>query len=119
MINFSVTSIPKVNMNWLQQSTKDITRVVEEENRAYWAQEKSPKTENKWIPRKQPTGNWPILNKTGNMFKKTKFSPESKGSMSITFPFYGKFHLEKRPWLGAPKTTEKKIAEIITSKIFL
>lgn len=119
MISFSI-KLPNINQDWLKHSMKEITQVIEEENRSYWSQQKSPLTERKWAPRKEPTGNWPILNKTGNLFQNTKFSPgSSPGSITASYPFYGKFHLQNRPWLGVPKTSQSKIAEIITNKIFL
>jgi len=119
MISFSIDEFPTVNKNWLQQSVKEIAQVVEEENKSYWSQEKSPATEQRWVPRKEPTGNWPILNKTGNLFQKTKFSVGNLNSLKVTYPSYGRFLMEKRPWLGVPKTTERKISEIIANKIFL
>jgi hypothetical protein len=120
MISFEV-SFPEFDPNWLQKCKDEIVKVIEEENRSSWKQEQNPNTGAKWPARKQPTGSWPLLNKTGRMFGQTKF--EAKGGSRIIpvraqFPFYGQFHQNSRPWLGVPPSSSPKIGQIIAKNVF-
>lgn len=120
MINFEI-NFPEFDPNWLQKCKDEIVKVAEEENKTSWKHEQNPTTGAKWPPRKQPTGSWPLLNKTGKMFGQTKF--EAKGSnnslpIKAQFPFYGQFHQNSRPWLGVPPSSSPKIGKIIAKSIF-
>lgn len=118
MISFEI-NFPEFDPNWLNKCKDDIVKVIEEENRQSWAKEQNPTTGKKWPSRKEPTGTWPLLNKTGEMFGQTKFETKGRSNSPIKaqFPFYGQFHQSNRPWLGVPSTSNPKIAGIIAKNI--
>lgn len=116
--------VPEVNDRWWESSRNEIARVLQRENEASWKAEEDPNTGAKWAPRKQPTGTWPILNRTGRMQERTKIKPAGGvGLFSARTVSYGPFHqygtsrMTARPWLGVPDRTLDPIAGIIAKNI--
>lgn len=123
MIEFKLKATT-FNENWWDSSKNKIAKVLEEENQKSWEGEREPNTGAKWAPRKQPTGTWPILRKSGSMFDKTKIKPSGGvGLFSAKTVSYGPFHqygtskMVARPWLGVPDGSLRPIADIIANSI--
>lgn len=123
MIKFKLT-VPTVNTDWWKYSKNRIAAVLLEENQVDWAAERNPNTGTKWAPRKQPTGGWPILRRTGAMQDSTRIKPGGVGLFTARTVSYGPFHqygtrrMVARPWLGVPDRSLPRMAEIIASTIF-
>lgn len=125
MIKFKMT-IPKPNLRWYRDSKKELLKVVEDHNRESWVAEQDPVTDKKWDPRKSPTGSHPLLNKSGKMFKSTKFKAGSrpfdfKATVGVK---YGGFHqsgtskMPQRRWLGVGSTIDDKMAPVFRKHLF-
>ena len=123
-MKFKLT-VPKVNENWWRSSKNELQKVVEEYNKDSWSSGQDPVTKKAWEPRKQPTGSWPILKKSGKMFGSTKF--KSAGVMLFsarTRADYGKFHqygtskMPKRRWLGIGGELTPRMEKIIGKHVF-
>ena len=119
-------TMPKFNEQWWKSSKKELDQIVEKHNRSSWGAQKDPVTGSKWEKRTEPTGSWPLLNKTGKMFGTTKFK-SGKDPMSFiakTGVDYGKFHqkgtskMPQRRWLGVGPEVADKMAKAISSHIF-
>jgi phage gpG-like protein len=120
-------TVPKPNLKWYKSSKKELLKVVEEHNKQSWAAAKDPVTDEKWKPRKKPTGNHPLLKKTGKMFGTTKFKAmgdrpfDFRASVHVT---YGKYHqngtskMPRRRWLGVGKTIDDKALPVIQKHLF-
>mgnify|MGYP003642970354 FL=1 len=118
-------TIPKVNSNWWKDSESQLTKVVDEYNRKSWSEQRDPVTNKSWAPRKQPTGSWPLLNKTGKMFGSTVIKP---GGSPMTWnakttdygPFlqYGTSKMVQRRWLGIGPKVIRPMEKIISKHIF-
>jgi len=124
MIRFKLT-VPTVNTNWWASSKNEIAKVLLEDNQQDWASERDPNTGSKWAPRKQPTGGWPILRRTGAMQDRTRIKPkDSIGIFVASTVSYGPFHqygtnrMVARPWLGVPDRSLPRAAEIVGKSIF-
>lgn len=123
MIKFKLT-VPQVNTNWWDPSKNKIASILLEENRTDWAAERDPDTGSKWAPRKQPTGQWPILRRTGAMQDRTRIKPAGVGIFKAATVSYGPFHqygtsrMVARPWLGVPDRSLPRAAEVIAKSIF-
>lgn len=124
-MGFKLTlTAPKFNEQWWKSSKPELNRVVEEYNRESWSAQRDPVTDKKWAPRAEPTGSWPLLNKTGKMFGSTKFK-SGKDPMSFLAKTvdYGKFHqsgtsrMPQRRWLGVGGKLTSKMAKIIAKKV--
>lgn len=115
---------PKFNEQWWKTTKSKLDKIVEKHNRQSWGAQKDPVTEKKWAPRKQPTGAWPLLNKTGKMFGSTKFK-SGKDPMSFIAKTtdYGKFHqkgtskMPQRRWLGIGGRVTDEMAKVIGENI--
>ncbi len=124
MIKLKLT-IPKINPDWWNTSKRELNQAVEEYNRAIWPKEKDPVTLKPWAPRKQPTGNWPILRRTGEMQDSAKFKT---GKQPLSFyarvtnygPYlqYGTKNMPARRWLGIGPKLLDPMAKIIGKNIF-
>ncbi len=119
-------TIPKPNLNWWKSSKKELDQIVEKHNRSSWGAQKDPVTGNKWKKRAEPTGSWPLLNKTGKMFGSTKFK-SGKDPMSFiakTGVDYGKFHqkgtpkMPQRRWLGIGDKVVSEMGQVMAKNIF-
>ena len=117
-------TMPKFNENWWKSSKKELDQIVERYNRSSWGKQQDPVSGDKWAKRKQPTGGWPLLNKSGKMFDSTKFK---SGKDPMTFIArtvdYGKFHqygtskMPQRRWLGVGPEVTNEMAEVIAKNI--
>ena len=118
-------TMPKFNEEWWKSSKKELDQIVEKHNRSSWGSQKDPVTGNKWKKRAEPTGSWPLLNKTGKMFGTTKFK-SGKDPMSFiakTGVDYGKFHqqgtskMPQRRWLGIGDSVLSEMGQVIAKNI--
>ena len=124
-IKFKLT-VPKVNEQWWRSSKKELNQIVEQHNKESWSAQKDPVTGSPWAPRKQPTGSWPLLKKSGKMLGSTKFKAPSAPMLfkAKTGVDYGKFHQEgtskmpQRRWLGLGSQATSKMAKVISKHIF-
>ena len=124
MIKFKL-KVPVVEPNWWDRSKNELTKVLLQDNQEDWKGERDPQTQSKWAPRKQPTGTWPILRKTGKMQDGTRMRTPAVGIFSARMGApYGSFHMTgtsrmvSRPWLGIPVRTMPRMEAIISEKIF-
>lgn len=118
-------SVPDVNLDWWESSRGELSRILQRENQRSWESEADPNTGTKWAPRKQPTGNWPLLQRTGAMFDKVKVKPQNEvGIFATKSVSYGPFHMTgtscmtARPWLGVPDSALSPMATAIAKHIF-
>ena len=118
-------TMPKPNLKWWKDSKKELDQIVEKHNRSSWGAQKDPVTGSKWEKRKEPTGSWPLLNKTGNMFGKTKFkSGKDPMSFMAKTTDYAKFHqrgtskMPQRRFLGVGSKVVDEMARVIGGHIF-
>ena len=124
MIKMKLT-VPNVNYDWWKTSKNELNRLVEEYNRSTWPSQSDPVTLKPWAPRKQPTGSWPLLRKTGRMQDTAKFkagnSPMSFYAKTTNYgPYlqYGTKFMPARRWLGIGPTILDPMATIIGRQIF-
>ena len=123
-ITFRLT-LPKVNEQWWQSSKSELQRIVEDYNKENWAAQTDPVDGSPWAPRKQPTGGWPILNRTGKMFGSTKFKSAGKMLFSASVGVkYGGFHMTgtskmpQRRWLGIGEEVVPRMEKVIAKHCF-
>ena len=124
MIKMKLT-VPNVNYEWWKSSKNELNRLVEEYNRSMWPKQSDPVTLKPWAPRKPPTGNWPLLRKTGRMQDTAKFKT-GKAPMSFyarttdygPYLQYGTSRMPARRWLGIGPAILDPMARIIASKVF-
>jgi phage gpG-like protein len=125
MLKFKLT-VPKPNLRWYRNSKKELLNIVEQQNREAWAEEKDPVTNKKWEPRKKPTGSHPLLKKSGNMFRSTKFKAgdrpfDFKATVNVK---YGGFHqkgtskMPRRRWLGVGSNIDDKMIPVFRKHLF-
>jgi len=125
MLKFKLT-MPKPNLRWYRSSKKELLKIVEQQNREAWEQEKDPVTNKKWEPRKKPTGGHPLLKKSGKMFGSTKFKAgdrpfDFKATVNVK---YGGFHqkgtskMPQRRWLGVGSNIDDKMIPIFRKNLF-
>ena len=118
-------TIPKPNLEWWKSSKKELDEIVERHNRSSWGKQVDPVSGNKWKKRKEPTGAWPLLNKSGKMLGSTKFK-SGKDPMSFLAKTtdYAKFHqsgtskMPQRRFLGIGGRVTDEMAKVIGSHIF-
>ena len=124
-MGFKMTlTMPKFNEQWWKTSKSKLDQIVEKHNRESWGEQKDPVTEKKWAPRKEPTGSWPLLKKTGKMLSSTKFK-SGKDPMSFLAKTvdYGKFHqsgtskMPQRRWLGLSGKVTSEMAQVIAKNV--
>jgi len=127
MSTFKLTlKVPKVQTDWWRKSRSQLNRMVEDYNRENWAKERDPVTLKPWSPRRQPTGAWPILRKTGTMQDTAKFktAPGQPMIFKASTTNYGPFHqygtrkMVQRRWLGIGKELLDPMAKVIGKHIF-
>lgn len=118
-------SVPDINLNWWASSRAEMARILQAENQRSWAAETNPNTGERWAPRKPPTGNWPILRRTGKMQDRVRVRPLGEiGIFSTKSVSYGPFHMTgtsrmaARPWLGVPDSALGPLAAAIAKHIF-
>ena len=125
MIKFRL-ECPKPNLKWYKDGKKEYLKVVEEHNKKSWAAAKDPGGGGKWAPRKPPTGQHPLLRKSGKMFGSTKFKAgdrpfDFKATVGVK---YGKYHQEgtskmpRRRWLGIDHTIDDQLMPVVKKHIF-
>lgn len=125
MLKLSLTT-PKVNLKWWQSSRRELLAAVEQYNRESWNKEKDPVTQDKWAPRKPPTGTWPLLYKTGLMQDTAKFQAVPTKPMIFSAkttdygPFlqYGTRFMVQRRWLGIGDRLARRMEVIIGRNVF-
>lgn len=118
--------VPKVNYDWWAKSRNELNRMVEDYNKAQWPKQRDPVTLKPWAPRRQPTGNWPILRKTGTMQDTAKFKADRGQPMIFKAKTtdYGPFHqygtkkMVQRRWLGIGPELLDPMARVIGKNIF-
>ena len=124
-LTFKLT-IPKPNLKWWDSSRKELQTIVKEHHQESWSSEEDPVTGKKWEPRKKPTGSHPLLNKSGKMFKSTKFKSDAHPMLfkATTNVSYGKFHqqgtskMPQRRWLGLGGKFSDKFSKVVAKHIF-
>ncbi len=116
-------SVPLFNENWWNSSKNPIADILQQDNEEAWSRERDPQTGKGWAPRKQPTGGWPILRKSGKMQDKVKIRPVGVGIFATKTTSYGPFHMTgtsrmvARPWLGVPETSVPKMTSVVKKAI--
>ena len=117
-------TMPKFNEEWWKSSKKELDQIVERHNRSSWGEQKDPVTGSKWAKRKEPTGSWPLLNKTGKMFGSTKFkSGKDPMSFMAKTTDYAKFHqsgtskMPQRRFLGIGDKVLSEMGRVIAKNI--
>lgn len=118
--------IPKPNKKWWNDSKAEILNAVKEYNQEAWSKQVDPVSQEKWQPRKKPTGSHPLLNKSGKMFRSTEFKATSKPMMfnAIIKVPYGGFHqkgtskMPQRRWLGIGGKITPKLVPILKEHLF-
>ena len=119
-------TIPKPNLKWYRDSKKELLKIVEDYNRESWSNQVDPVTKKKWAPRKQPTGSWPLLKKSGKMFGSTRFKAgdrpfDFRATVGVK---YGGFHqrgtskMVQRRWLGVGSDIDDKMLPIFKKHLF-
>lgn len=124
-IKFKLT-MPKPNLKWYRDSKKELLKIVEEHNKQSWASQVDPVDGKAWTPRKQPTGSWPLLKKSGKMLNSTKFKATDKPMdfRARTGVSYGGFHqrgtskMVQRRWLGVGSSITSKFAPVLKENLF-
>ena len=124
MITMKLT-VPNVNIDWWKASKTQLNKLVEDYNKSSWAQQSDPVTLQPWAPRKQPTGSWPLLRKTGRMQDTTKFKTSAdpmkfyaKTTNYGPYLQYGTSKMVARRWLGIGPAILNPMAAIIGKSIF-
>lgn len=132
MIKFTL-SVPTLNENWWESSRNEIARILQEDNRAAWGEEKDPQEGQKWAPLSARYKEWksqaypgqPILRLTGRMQDRTRIRPEqARGFFSATMGAdYGRYHMTgtskmpARPWLGIPVMSMPRVEAAVAKAI--
>lgn len=108
------------NANWWAKAKNEMADVLQQDNEEAWSRERDPQTGAAWAPRKQPTGAWPILRRTGTMQDMVRIKPAGLGIFSTRTTRYGPFHMAgtqrmvARPWLGVPDQSMPKLTAAAT-----
>ena len=111
---------------WWNASRKDLNRIVEEYDKKMQREERSPITLKKWQPRKQPTGNWPLLRKTGLMEDSARWytRPNDVGKFYVGSVYYGPYqqygtkNMPARSWVGIGRPIMDRMAKVIADHLF-
>lgn len=112
-------SVPLLNPNWWNSSKNPIADILQQDNEEAWSREKDPTTGMGWQARKKPTGEWPILRRSGKMQDKVKIRPVGPGLFATKTTSYGPFHMAgtsrmvARPWLGVPSSSVPKMTQVV------
>jgi len=119
-------TIPKANEKWWNSSRKELNKLVEEHHKEAWSNQQDPVDGKSWAPRKQPTGGWPILKKSGKMLNSTQFKSDNHPMLfkATTNVSYGKFHQEgtsrmpQRRWLGLGSDFTDRFSKVVAKHLF-
>ena len=119
-------TIPKANEKWWNSSRKELNKLVEEHHKEAWSNQQDPVDGKSWAPRKQPTGSWPILKKSGKMLNSTQFKSDNHPMLfkATTNVSYGKFHQEgtsrmpQRRWLGLGSDFTDRFSKVVAKHLF-
>jgi len=122
MIRFTVENPPKFNLNWWEPTQKEWAPELLKEQKPFWHNEQNPSNGRPWRKRKEPTGDWPLLHKTGKMQDTAKILPEGKGFMVSTTDYgpyqqFGTSKMVARPWMGIPEKSMATISSIAWKNI--
>lgn len=116
-------SVQLFNENWWGSSKIGLADILQQDNEEAWSRERDPQTGMGWAPRKQPTGDWPILRRSGTMQDKVKIRPIGIGLFATKTTNYGPFHMSgtrrmtARPWLGIPMSSIPKMESVVKKAI--
>ena len=106
----------------LSSAVEDSLESILQESKVRWKQERSPRTEQRWRPRVQPTGSWPILRETGLMQDTAEYLVQ-RSSLYANVQDYGVKHqtgseVPQREWLGIPDSSLREIENNLAKRIF-
>lgn len=116
-------SVQLFNEKWWTSSKNPMADILQQDNEEAWSREKDPQTGQGWAPRKKPTGDWPLLRKSGKMQDKVKIKPVETGIFSTKTTSYGPFHMTgtsrmvARPWLGVPQSSIPKMTDVVKKAV--
>lgn len=117
MIRFTLENPPQFNLNWWKPTQEEWAGVLLKDQKPFWKDQREPSTGRPWAKRKPPTGDWPILNKTGVMQNTSRIVPHLDGFM-VTTTDYGGYHqfgtskMVARPWMGIPERSLRQLETI-------
>lgn len=118
MLKIEVKGLEPFNENFFKDSIPEMERELLKELKALWKRERDPDG-NPWAKRKDPTGTWPILYKTGKLQKTAEVLIEPRGSMYARVVPYGEKHqwgfgkLPQRKMFGLPDKFVEKASSIL------
>ena len=117
MISVTVKQKPHFNLNWWDPTQKDWSKVLLEDQKPFWKDERNPSNGTPWEARINPTGDWPILHKTGQMQDTAEIVPYNRGFMVNTTDYgpyqqFGTSKMVARPWMGIPETSMAQLSAI-------
>jgi hypothetical protein len=123
MIRLTVEKLPTINLNWWKPTQDEWAPVLLEAQKPFWKDERNPTTGQPWKKRKEPTGSWPILNRTGEMQNTARIVPYNTGFNAVTTNYgpyqqFGTSKMVARPWLGIPETSLVSLGQIAVKNIF-
>jgi hypothetical protein len=123
MIKLTVDKPLTINFNWWKPTQDEWAPVLLEMQKPFWKDERNPTTGRPWTKRKEPTGSWPLLRKTGVMQNTAKIVPHNTGFNAITTNYgpyqqFGTSKMVARPWLGIPPASLGRLADIAFKNIF-
>lgn len=123
MIRIEIKNRPTINLDWWAPTQKEWAPVLLEMQKPFWKDERNPTTGQPWAKRVPPTGDWPILKKTGFMQDTARILPANDGFKAQT-AYYGPFQqfgtskMVARPWLGIPVQALGRLGDIAFKNIF-
>ncbi|MDX1371755.1 MAG: hypothetical protein R3321_04760 [Nitrososphaeraceae archaeon] len=94
----------KIDTNASRKAMKKLASNFKRFLKSYWLRQSSPIDNRKWVARKDNEPH-PILNKSGNMMRKTIFKSDNN-QLIARMVEYGIFHqfgtekMPERPWIG-------------------
>lgn len=119
-------TIPQLTDSWWDLSRRELARQVEEYDKRMQRSFRDPVTLKKWQPRKQPTGTWPLLRKTGEMEDSARYytRPGDIGKFYVGTVYYGPYqqygtkNMPARPWVGIGRPVLDPMAKTIGNVLF-
>lgn len=118
MLKIEVKGLDPFNEDFFKDSIPEMEKELLKELKKLWKRERDPEG-NPWQKRKQPTGTWPILYKTGKLQKTSEVYISKNGSMSARVTPYGVAHqwgtskLPQRQMFGLPDKFVEKASNIL------